>query len=874
MIDALLRTLVKLLISLHYRVRIVGLNRIARRPARGILFLANHPALIDPVILMAWLHHRFAPRALADKDQIDRPFIRWLARRVGVRAIPDVVKYGAAARGEVRDALKRCADGLRRGENLLLYPSGRVYRRRVEDVGASRSAHRLLELAPRARVVLIRTTGLWGSAFSWAAGYAPDVPGALRKAVWRLLANGVFLSPRRQVTIELREGRELPRSAGRAAINRFLESFYNRRAPPNTYVPYTIWEPGGRRVMPEPAPLRAGGDLLRVAQETKEQVLKFLAELTGGREPAHEDRLARDLGLDSMALAELAAWIEGRFAVAQVDVESLRTVSDVMLAAGGQGGGLLAAALKPIPAKWFHEKTPPTHIEMPPGRTVTQVFLHQARKAPGKLILADQIGGALSYRRVITAVMILKRRIEKLPGDHVGIMLPASAAATVVYLAALFAGKTPVMVNWTVGQRNIRQLLDMVGVSCVLTAERLVSRLESQATDFGALKERLLPLERLRGEISIAGKLRALAAARVRWAELDRAAVPDTAAVLFTSGSEAAPKCVPLTHANLLANLRDIASVLTIWSNDRLVGFLPPFHSFGLTVTMLAPLCLCLPVVYHANPTEPAVLARLIEAYKPTVVAGTPTFMGGIARAAAEGQLDSVRLAVTGAEKCPEGVYDALAERCPNAVVAEGYGVTECSPIISINDDRAPRRGTIGKILPSLRHVIVDEDARRKVAPGRTGVLLVRGPSVFGGYVNPDAQSPFVQFEGESWYRTGDLVSEEADGVLTFRGRLKRFVKVAGEMISLPQIESILMERYQPAGGDVPVLAVEAAAAEQRPQVVLFTTLALDRETVNRHLRDQGLSAIYSVHRVVRVDEIPLLGTGKTDYRRLRESLA
>ena len=167
MIDAIMRVLVQVLISLRYRVRVVGLNEIARRGTRGILFLPNHPALIDPVIVMAWLQ-RFAPGALADKDQIDRPFVRWLARRIGVRPIPDMTKYGAVARDEIRDAIRQCADGLRRGENLLLYPSGRVYRRRLEDIGASRSAGRLLDLAPDVRIVLVRTTGLWGSSFSWA----------------------------------------------------------------------------------------------------------------------------------------------------------------------------------------------------------------------------------------------------------------------------------------------------------------------------------------------------------------------------------------------------------------------------------------------------------------------------------------------------------------------------------------------------------------------------------------------------------------------------------------------------------------------------------------------------------------------------------
>ncbi|HUU59512.1 MAG TPA: AMP-binding protein [Phycisphaerae bacterium] len=873
MINALLRIFVKALLSLRYRVRIVGRNRISPAARRGILFLPNHPALIDPIMVLAYLQERFAPRALADKDQIDRFFIRWLARRVGARAIPDMVQYGAGAREKVRQELAWCAEALQRGENVLLYPSGRLYRGRFEDLAASRAAKRRRDLAPDARVVLVRITGLWGSGFGWASGHEPRVAAVFRKGVVSLLLNGIFFSPRREVTIELHEPADLPRSADRAALNRFLDEFYNRVAPPNTYVPHTIWEPGGVRVLPEPVPAEARGDLSAVAPATRQAVEEFLKDLAGLPKVAPTDRLAHDLGLDSIAAAEVAVWVEREFGAALVDVAGLRTVSDVMLAAGGQPVGLAPAELMPVPAKWFAERPGNPPAEAPPGRTVTELFLRQARAAPGKLIIADQVRGAMSYRDIVTAVMALKPAIEKLPGQRVGIMLPASVAASVTYLAVLFAGKTPVMVNWTLGPANMRRSLDVAGVTHILTAERLLSRLESAGTQLPEIRDRFVPLERLAGGISLLRKLRAAVTSRLSWRALTGAQVPDTAAILFTSGSERAPKAVPLTHTNIVANIRDVASVLTLRANDRLLGFLPPFHSFGLTVTMLTPLLLGFRAAYHPNPTDGGMLARLFERYAATLLAGAPTFVGGILGAAAAGQLARLRLVVTGAEKCPDPVHDALAERCPRAALVEGYGVTECSPIISVDDDRAPRRGTVGKAIPSCEYAIVDEDAVRRVDRGEAGMFLVRGPGVFGGYLNSDVESPFVEFEGKRWYRTGDLLSEDADGVLTFRGRRKRFVKVGGEMVSLPAVEAALEDCCRPPGADGPVLAVEPAPGEGRPQLVLFTTLEIDRETVNRRLREAGLSALHNIHRVVRLDQIPTLGTGKTDYRRLREML-
>jgi len=330
---------------------------------------------------------------------------------------------------------------------------------------------------------------------------------------------------------------------------------------------------------------------------------------------------------------------------------------------------------------------------------------------------------------------------------------------------------------------------------------------------------------------------------------------------------------VPLSHKNLLANLTDIIRAVDISNRDRLIGFLPPFHSFGLSGCVLTALCLGARVVHHPNPTEAEMLARIIEAYRVTIVLGTPTFLGGIARAAAPEQLAPLRLAVTGADKCPPRVYESLRDRCPGAVVLEGYGVTECSPFISINDETDPRAGTIGKVLPSLQYAVVDERITRRLERGRRGMLIVRGPSVFDGYLEYDGDSPFVEFEGRQWYRTGDLVTEDDDGVLTFAGRLKRFVKLGGEMISLPAIEAVLMPLYATGEEDRPVLAATARTDQDPPELVLFTTFDGDRAGINEQIRAAGLSPLCTIRRVIRVEEIPVLGTGKTDYRALEGML-
>ncbi|MEW6253004.1 MAG: AMP-binding protein [Planctomycetota bacterium] len=871
-LDTLLRSFVQACLWLRYRTRVRGLDSVARRGMRGIVFLPNHPALIDPVIVMAALHGRFAPRPLADQRQIDRFFVRWLARRIGARPLPDVRADGPAVRAGIEAVVQDCVAGLHRGENLLLYPAGHLARGRHEDLSGNSAVETILREAPDARVVLVRTRGLWGSSFSLATGHVPDVGRILRRAFAAILANFVFFTPRRAVTLEFCEPADLPRCAPRAVLNDYLERFYNADAPPALYVPNTRWEAGGPHTLPEPDFGEAAGAANSVPETTRKLVTDFLREQTGELEIRDEQRLAQDLGLDSLVKTELLLWLGREFGVSATDVDALQTVGDVLLAARGEAVVARPAPVPPPPARWFRGPGQ-TRLDVPPGDALTAVFLAQARRGPERAAIADPVSGVRSYRDLLTGILALKPSIEAWPEERVGFMLPASVGAALTYFATLFAGRTPVLVNWTTGGRNMAHGLEVLGVRHVLTARALVSRLESQGTDLAAIRDRFVYLEELRATIGLARKLAAAAQARLSWKALDGVRATETAAILMTSGSETLPKAVPLTHANILANIRDVLRVITVYETDCLIGFLPPFHSFGLTVTLVLPLLVGARAVCHANPTEAWVLARLINAYRANILVGTPTFLSGILRAAAGTQLASLRIAVTGAEQCPSQVYERLRRAAPRAAILEGYGVTECSPIVSVNREENARPGTIGQPLPSFEIAVVDPERGTPASPGATGLLLVRGPSVFPGYIGP-AASPFVEHAGKLWYRTGDLVSSDERGVLTFRGRLKRFVKLGGEMISLPAIEAVLDARFgAPASDEGPAIAVTSTADEQHPEIVLFATRALDRPTVNQSIRAAGLSALHNVSRIVQVERIPLLGTGKVDYRALQASL-
>ena len=861
----------RLLLWLRYRIEVRGLDDIRARGTSRVLFLPSHLALIDPAILTVVLDRWFSPRALGDEYQISRPVVGWLTRLFGVRALPNMERSGLSVMEATRKALEGTIDGVRAGENLLFYPAGRLRQQYLEEIRAASGADILIKAVPEARVVLVRQTGLWGSSFSLAFdGKMPSLVAGAWRGLKYLLLNGIVFMPRRDVLIELVEPADFPRDQPRMVINRYLETFYNARAPRNTYVPYGFWERGGPRELPDPEVRHVAGDAAEAPEATRRIVLEEMSRLTGRADVQLTDRLAQDLGLDSLASAELVIWLEKEFGHSVGTPESLTSVGDVVLAAAGKGISAIDSPLRSVSAHWSADRGDGA-IDVPAGAAITDVFLAQASRRAGQVLLADQTSGEVTYRRLVLGLLLMVPKLRELPGRYVGIMLPASVGAGLFYLAALFAGKTPVMINWTTGSRNLVHALDLLGVERVVTARALVAKLEGMGVDLSALSERFLLAEDLRATFTTGQKLSALVRSYVSWKALRGVTPTDEAVVLFTSGSESLPKAVPLTHTNILTNVRDVLKAVALFDRDVLIGMLPPFHSFGITVTTILPLCCGIRTVYHPNPTEAAVLARVIDAYGVTLMVGTPTFLNGIVRAARPEQLASLRFAVTGAEKCPDAVYQALRRACPDATILEGYGITECSPIVSANRPEKSIPGTIGRPLDAVECVVLGLESHEPVAAGESGMLYVRGPSIFGGYLNYAGESPFFDWGGKQWYRTGDLVRQDADGWLTFEGRLKRFVKLGGEMISLPAIEAVLLPHFASEADEGPPLAIETMGPADSPEIVLFSVRPTTRETVNRIVRDAGFSPLYHVRQVIQVDSIPVLGTGKTDYRGLKE---
>ena len=865
----------RLLLSFRYSVRVEGREQL-KKLSGPTLVLPNHPGLIDPPLVSSHVRLHKSLRPLVNSGTFRTKVLWPLMKMVDAFEVPDLTEHSRDASARALQMIDAVVERIHAGDCMLIYPSGRLQRGNVEVIGAARSVYEIAQRCPEANIVLVRTRGVWGSIFSTAEiGQTPNLVGVVKRALGWVLASAFFFLPRRKVTmqIEVLDRSTVPMGS-REEFNAFLESWYNAdggQEPKfvrfNHFFGPTEGDFGkGRRA--------DSYDLAKIKPKTinlvNELVQAHIGRQLSEQELKPETKLEL-IGLDSLDRMDLALKIENQFSF-RSDV-----VTDTLGGLWALADGQLAAAdskATAAPESWtaWQQGAHQTYDD-PASRvladTIAEAFVRRALANPNQPTSVDGLSGVLTYRKLLVGASLMAKRIAEIPEPHVALMLPASVAADVVFFALHLAGKVPVMLNWTTGPANLAHAVQVTGVKKILTSRKMIDRLgiEVAGADY-------VFLEDLKAGI---GKLEALSmltktylAPKQFLKKLPVQRETDPAVFLFTSGSESFPKTVPLSHRNLMVNIRDGLKILEADPDASLLGFLPPFHSFGLTGNLLLPQLSGIPCVRYADPTDAKGLARTIATYKPSLLFTTPTFLGYILSVCDGDQLHSLKRVITGAEKCPQNVFDQCALKAPEAIILEGYGITECSPVVSANRIGNSKIGTVGVPVPNVQVCIVDVDSGSPVQPGQTGMLLVSGPSIFDGYYKHQGDSPFVQLEGKNWYRTGDLVSQDSEGFLHFRGRLKRFLKAGGEMISLPALEEPFLHQF-PANEDGPRVAVEGVETADGRHIVLFTTQELGLREASQILMDAGMRGVMRLDEVRKIDRIPVLGTGKTDYKELRK---
>lgn len=475
-------------------------------------------------------------------------------------------------------------------------------------------------------------------------------------------------------------------------------------------------------------------------------------------------------------------------------------------------------------------------------------------------ILEDAERQPMSYGRLVLASVALGRALTRLSarGEAVGVLLPNANAVAVTLFGLQAYGRVPALLNYSMGPEALVSACATGGVRTVLTSRRFIAlgRLERIAEALAA-HTRLVYLEDVRKTVGPLDKLWGLAVSRLPALMRGRTAAADTpAALLFTSGSEGTPKGVVLSHANFLANAAQIAAVVDLWPSDRVVNPLPVFHSFGLTAGLLLPLLIGVPTCFYPSPLHYRAVAELVAELKATILFATDTFLTGYARAASDGELSSLRYAVAGAEPVRDSTRRLYHDRF-GVRILEGYGATETTPVLAVNTPTHTRPGTVGRFLPGIGH-------RLEPVPGVSGggQLIVRGPNVMRGYFLHDHPALLIP-PAEGWHDTGDIVAVDPDGYVQIVGRVKRFAKLGGEMVSLASVEAHAA-RLWPEEAHAAVALPDTRKGER---IVLLTTRAgARREEVLAFARTHGIPELSVPRTVLSVEEIPTLGSGKADY--------
>lgn len=491
-----------------------------------------------------------------------------------------------------------------------------------------------------------------------------------------------------------------------------------------------------------------------------------------------------------------------------------------------------------------------------------------ARQQPRKIALQDFTTQKLTYRQVLLGTDLLARKLETLlsPGpERVGVLLPNVNATPVVILSLWALGRVPAVLNFSLGTATMLGCAQLANLKQIITSRAFAERARLDLEPFARAGLQLVYLEDVRAGISSGQKLTAwLRHTFPPRSPFRNPQAHPVAVVLFTSGSEGVPKGVELTHANLLANIRQMLAVTDIEDRDRLFNALPLFHSFGLTVGTLLGLVRGIYVFLYASPLHYRLVPTLFYDRNCTIFLSTNTFLNGYARKAHPYDFRTLRYLFAAAEKIQETTVQTWSQRF-GVRLLEGYGATECSPCVTVNTPLMPRYGTVGRLMPGMEHKLEPVEG---VAEG--GRLLVRGPNVMRGYLNADANAAFLALEG--WYDTGDIVSVDDEGWVRILGRLKRFAKVSGEMVSLTAVEDALAGAFPQFGLRCQVAVVARPDADKGEALIAVTNEPkLQLDAIRAAIKAKGFTNLCVPREVKSVREIPKLGTGKVNHRALAE---
>ncbi len=489
-----------------------------------------------------------------------------------------------------------------------------------------------------------------------------------------------------------------------------------------------------------------------------------------------------------------------------------------------------------------------------------QQFVRTAKKHAAKLAIKDKTTGkSVTYSKALIGALILSNKFKKYDKGFIGIMIPTSAGAALANVGALMSGRIPVLINYSTGaEANARYAQKKCKFRTIITSKSLLEKINCPLIDGMVL------IEDLMAGVTTGEKLRAALVSKLPVGlilnSIHGGNEDDTAAILFTSGSEKDPKAVQLSHRNLISNIENFSNYVHISESDVLLANLVFYHIFGLTVNLWVVFYHGMTMVSYANPLDFQTISKIAREEKPTIMVGTPSFFWGYLNKSEPGDFKTLRLMVAGADKCPDALRDGFMKK-HGVTLLEGYGATETSPVISVNSLDFNRPGSTGRVIPNVEVRIENIETGEACKTGEVGKILVKGGLVMKGYYEDPALTAEVLVDG--WYNTGDMGFFDEDGYLWHAGRFKRFAKVGGEMVSLVKVENI-MEKYLPEG--VSCCIVEIPDEKKGSYIVASVSAEVHKTEILRKMMND-LPSIALPREFVVIKELPMMSTGKIDFR-------
>jgi acyl-[acyl-carrier-protein]-phospholipid O-acyltransferase/long-chain-fatty-acid--[acyl-carrier-protein] ligase len=502
--------------------------------------------------------------------------------------------------------------------------------------------------------------------------------------------------------------------------------------------------------------------------------------------------------------------------------------------------------------------------------TLGSEFVRICRKSGGKTVFDDSTGAKTSYRKALLNAFAIGRFLVTRDTGNIGIMLPNLSATAIVFMGMEIFRKAPVFLNYSSGSQALRLAMEQADIGTIITSRQFLRRIRMSDAIFGA--RRCIFLEDLKKEIGLPARLGALFRVLCpgQFGKARPGEEKETAVILFTSGSEGTPKGVCLSHENIITNVYQGLSRIDVTPRDTFLNVLPMFHAFGLTVGTIIPVFARAKVFFHVSPLQYRIVSELAYDKECSILLATNTFLHGYGRRANPYDFHSLRYIFCGGEPLADAVFQQYATRFGIRVMT-GYGATECAPLVSVTSALRYEHGTAGAILPGVDYKLAAEEGIDDKG-GTVGRLLVRGKNVMKGYLDSLAASCGSPAEDGGWYDTGDVVEMTAEASLKVVGRLKRFAKISGEMISLTAVEEAL-SREITGRSEVAIVAVSDEEKGER-LVAVTNSAALNRASLRDSLKRQGLPDLAVPRSVLFMKDIPKLSTGKIDYAQLGKMIS